>query len=375
MNNLNAQQLKKERKFIFFAFFALTLFGLLMIYESSSMQALKTTGDAAFYFKKQCIFFIISIICFFLTLLIDIDFLQRYSKELLLFTLLALLFVVLIGKSAGGAKRWFSIGGFHIQPSEFLKISFLLYCADYCQRKKNVIKNFTAGLLPVGFILVGICLLVLLQPDMGTAIFWLLWIIIYLFIYRARLKHLILVIVTGVCASAVLIHFYPYRLRRIVSYLNPFADPQGAGFQLIQSQIAYGSAGIWGLGLGEGRQKLFFLPAAHTDFIFSIVAEEWGLIGTLGFLVFFFILFHKMFNIAKSSRDDFRTAILWGAILIFFLEVIINIGVSCGLLPTKGLPLPFVSYGGSSLVVHYILLALFFNASRVVKDVSLQEKA
>ena len=367
-SNLNAKKLKKERKFIFFTFFALTLFGLLMIYESSSMQAFKITGDPAYYFKRQFIFLIISIICFFLALLLDIDLIQRYSKELLLLTLLALLFVVLIGKSAGGARRWFSIGGFHVQPSEFLKVSFLLYCADYCQRKKNVIKNIATGLLPLGFILGGICLLVLLQPDMGTAIFWLLWIIIFLFIFKARIKHLVLVILSGSFASFALIHFYPYRMRRIVSYLNPFADPQGAGFQLIQSQIAYGSAGIWGLGLGEGRQKLFYLPAAHTDFIFSIIAEEWGLIGTLGFLALFFLLFHKMFVIATSVKDDFRSAVLWGVLLIFFLEIIINIGVSSGLLPTKGLPLPFISYGGSSLVVHYILLALFFNASRPVRE-------
>lgn len=364
--------LKKERRLLFISFVALTLFGLLMIYESSSMQAFKTTGDPGLFFKKQLIFFGIGLVCFFLTLLIDLDLLERFNKELLLATFIVLLLVVLFGKAAGGARRWFYVGSFYIQPSEFLKITFLLYCADYCQRKKNVIKNIAQGLLPLAVILGAICMLVLLQPDLGAAIFWLLWSILFLFLFRARLRHLASIVIMGGVASFFLIHFYPYRLRRVLSYLNPFADPQGAGFQLIQSQIAYGSGGIWGVGLGEGRQKLFFLPAAHTDFIFSIIAEELGLIGSLGLLALFALLFHKMVAIAREAADDFRSGILWGVVLVFFLEIAINIGVSCGLLPTKGLPLPFMSYGGSSLVVHYILLGLFFNASRPLPEYNIK---
>jgi len=356
--------LKRRRRFLFVSFVALTLFGLLMIYESSSMHAFQTTGDPAYFFKKQLIFFGIALLCFFLTLLVDLDFLERFNKELLLATFIVLLLVALFGKAAGGARRWFYLGGFYVQPSEFLKITFLLYCADYCQRKKNVIKNISQGLLPLMVILGAICLLMLLQPDLGAAIFWVLWSILFLFIFRARLRHLASIVIMGGVASFFLIHFYPYRLRRIFSYINPFADPQGAGFQLIQSQIAYGSGGIWGVGFGESRQKLFFLPAAHTDFIYSIIAEELGLIGSLGLLVLFGVLFHKMTVIARGAAAGFRSGILWGVVLVFFLEIAINIGVSCGLLPTKGLPLPFMSYGGSSLVVHYILLGLFFNASR-----------
>jgi len=357
-------ELKTERRFLFISFVAITLFGLLMIYESSSMYAFKTTGDPSYFFKKQLFFFAVGLVCFFLTLLVDIDFLQRRNKELLLATFIVLLLVVLVGRTVGGARRWFYLGGFYMQPSEFLKITFLLYCADYCQRKRNVIKNVSQGLLPLAVILGAICLLMLLQPDLGGAIFWMLWSILFLFLFRARLRHLGSIVLAGAAASFFLILFYPYRVRRILSYLNPFADPQGAGFQLIQSQIAYGSGGIWGVGFGEGRQKLFFLPAAHTDFIFSIIAEELGLLGALSLLFFFVLLFHKMFAIAKGAADDFRSGVLWGVVFVFFLEVVINIGVSCGILPTKGLPLPFMSYGGSSLVVHYILLALFFNASR-----------
>ncbi|MEM7816580.1 MAG: FtsW/RodA/SpoVE family cell cycle protein, partial [Candidatus Aenigmatarchaeota archaeon] len=188
---------------------------------------------------------------------------------------------------------------------------------------------------------------------------------LFLFLHRAKKRHLIFVVVFGVLISFFLIRTHPYRFRRISAYLSPFTDPLDIGYQIVQSQIAYIEGGLLGRGLGESRQKLFFLPAAHTDFIFSIIAEEFGLLGSLGFIFLFFIIFNKMVNIAKLIEDRFRRGILWGIILILFLEVIINIGVSCGVFPTKGLPLPFVSYGGSNLVIHYILLGIFFNSSRV----------
>ena len=356
--------LKKERRFLFIAFLALTLFGILMIYESSSVQAFKDKADAAYFFKRQLFFLFIGVFFFSLTLLVDLENLRRYSKEFLLFTLLCLVMVIFIGKRAGGAKRWLQLGLFRFQPSEMLKIFFLLYCADYCRRKRGLIKNVKQGLFPLGIILSAMCALLVIQPDLGTAVFWVLWTILFLFLFGARVKHLGFVILAGIIISFFLIKLYPYRLSRIIAYLNPFGDPRGAGFQLIQSQIAYGVGGVWGVGLGEGLQKLFFLPAAHTDFIFSIIAEEFGLLGSLGLIFIFFLIFYKMFKIAKLSPDSFKRGLLWGIVFIFFLEVAINVGVSCGLFPTKGMPLPFISYGGSSLVIHYILLGLFFNASR-----------
>jgi len=356
--------LKRERKFLFIAFLALTLLGTLMIYESSSLYAFKAKADAAYFFKKQSFSFLVGIFFFSLTLLLDLEFLKRHNKEFLLITLFFLIMVIFFGKRTGGAKRWLQIGPIAFQPSELLKITFLLYCADYCRRKRGLIRNVRLGLIPLGFSLLLICLLLVLQPDLGTAIFWVLWTVSFLFLFGARGKHLLFVILFGAIITIFLIKLYPYRLSRIIAYLNPFGDPKGSGFQLIQSQIAYGVGGIWGVGLGEGLQKLFFLPAAHTDFIFSIIAEEFGLWGSLGLIFVFFVIFHKMFAIAKFSQDGFRRGLLWGIVLIFFLEIGINIGVSCGLLPTKGLPLPFLSYGGSNLVVHYILLGLFFNASR-----------
>ena len=364
IKKLSIVRLRHERKFIFITFFALTLFGLLMIYESSSIYAFKSTGDAGYFFKKQLFFFIIGLIFFLATLLVDLELLKRYNKEFLLLAIILLVVVLIFGKKVGGARRWLHLGGFSLQPSEILKVAFLLYCADYYRRKRKLLKNIRLGLFPLGVVLGFICLLLLIQPDLGTAAFWVLWCICFLFLFKAKKRHLVTIILVGIVASVFLVKLYPYRTRRITAYVNPFSDPKGSGFQLIQSQIAYGAGGIWGVGLGEGRQKLSFLPAAHTDFVFSIVAEEFGILGSLGLLGLFFLLFHKMFIIAKDARDDFRIAIMWGIIFIFFLEVVINIGVSCGLFPTKGLPLPFMSYGGSNLVVHYVLLGLFFNASR-----------
>jgi len=356
--------LKKDRRFLFVAFLTLTLFGILMIYEASSLYAFKASGDPAYFFKKQAFSFLIGIFFFSLTLLTDLDFLKRHSKKFLILTFALLIMIIFFGKSGGGAKRWLEIGPIGFQPSELLKITFLLYCADYCNRKRGLIRNIRLGLIPLGFILLLICCLLILQPDLGTAIFWVFWTILFLFLFGVKRKHLFFVIFVGIVIAFFLIKLYPYRVSRIIAYFDPFKDPKGSGFQLIQSQIAYGVGGFWGVGLGEGLQKLFFLPAAHTDFIFSIIAEEFGLWGSLGLIFIFFLMFHKMFIIAKFSRDGFRQGILWGIILIFFLEIGINIGVSCGLFPTKGLPLPFMSYGGSNLVVHYVLLGLFLNASR-----------
>ncbi len=359
--------LKKERWFILVTFLVLTLFGLLMVYESSSVYAFKSAPgqDPAYFFKKQLLFFFVAISLFLFTLIIDLEYLKRYSKEFFLFTLIILTLLIFFGREAGGAKRWFSLAGLNVQPSEILKLSFLLYCADYFRRKKTLLRNFKTGLLPLGIVSSLIFFLLILQPDLGGAIFWVIWLIFFLFLFGARKKHLISIVLIGIIISFFLIKVSPYRFERIVAYINPFADPRGSGFQLVQSQIAYGEGGIWGVGFGQGRQKLSFLPAGHTDFVFSIIAEEFGIIGSFGLIFIFLLLFKKMYLIAKQSHSDFGSALLWGIIFIFFLEISINLGVSCGLLPTKGLPLPFMSYGGSSLVVHYILLGLFFNASRI----------
>ncbi|MCF7886912.1 MAG: putative lipid II flippase FtsW [Candidatus Omnitrophica bacterium] len=365
INNLKKwESLRKERRIIFSLIFSLTLIGLLFIYESSSLYALKHYNDSAYFFKKQILFFILALFSFCGVLFIDLDFLRQQSKKILLFLIVILIIVLFFGQKSGGASRWIQLGGFNFQPSELLKIFFLIYCADYCSRKKIILKDLNYGFIPVGLVLAVICLLLLFQPDLGGVIFWIIWFLIFVYLYGAKLKHLAIIILGCLISFFFLVKLYPYRVRRIIAYLDPFSDPQGSGFQIIQSQLAYSRGGVLGVGLGEGKQKLFFLPAAHTDFIFSIIAEELGLILTLGIASMFFLIIHKMLKISDFIDDNFRKGILFGIAIIFFLEAFINIGVTCGLLPTKGMSLPFISYGGTNLIVHYILLGLFFNASK-----------
>lgn len=361
---IDAVNLNKERRFLFFAVISLTFLGILMVYEASSIYAFRTTGDPMYFFKRQVIYFLIGLILFFLTLFADLEFFRRYNKGLLLANCLLLIALLIIGKKGGGARRWFNVLYFNIQPSELLKVTFLVYAADYFNRKGTIIRDFKHGLLPIGAVLCFICALLVVQPDLGSAAFWFIWVLSFAFLCRADSRHLAAIFFSAVVAAFFLIKFFPYRFRRITAYLDPFADPQGSGFQIIQSQIAYGEGGLAGTGLGEGKQKLFFLPAAHTDFIFSIVAEEFGLAGVSAIFIFFVVIFRKMFAIIKTAVDPFRRNILTGVLLVFSLEAFINIGVSSGLLPTKGLSLPFISYGGSNMLAHYVLLGLFFNASR-----------
>jgi len=365
---MDAMDLNKERRFIFFTFISIALFGLLMVFEASGIYAFRTTGDPMYFFKRQAIYFAIGIIGFFLILFADLEFLRRQNKTIFIANIVLLIVLLVLGKKGGGAKRWFSLSYFNIQPSEILKVTYLLYAAEYFRRKGAVIRNFKEGLMPLGFVLCSMCALLVVQPDLGSAAFWMIWTIFFLFVCRANNRHLLIIIGSTLVAAFFLIKFFPYRFRRMTAYVNPFADPRGSGFQIIQSQIAYAEGGIPGVGFGEGKQKLFFLPAAHTDFIFSVIAEEFGFIGVSLIIGLLLIVFNRMFHIVKVATDPFRRNILLGVLMIFFLEVVINVGVSSGLFPTKGLSFPFISYGGSNLIAHFILLGLFFNASRPAKE-------
>ena len=363
------KKLQRERRKIFLIVFGLSLFGLLMIYEASSIYAWRLTGDSAYFFKRQLVYFILGLIAFFSVLAVDLEFLRRKSALLLAVNLIFLALVLIIGRQVGGARRWLSLGGFSIQPSEFLKISFLLYCVDYLCRKGGALRNFHRGMLPL-LVVGGVsACLILLAPDLGTVIFWLGWLFLMLFIANARKKHLMFLVLAGLIGGGVLVKLYPYRVQRLTSYLNPWADPHGSGFQLIQSQIAYGSGGITGVGLGASNQKFLFLPAAHTDFVFSIVAEEFGFLGAIGMIGIFFFLFHTMFTLSFRITKPFQRMLCVGIALVMGLEIAVNIGVTCGLFPTKGLSLPFLSYGGSNLIVHYLLLGILFKSTKTDENI------
>jgi len=269
------KSLNGERRFIFCTIFLLTLFGILMVYESSSMYAYKITSDYQYFLIRQVIYFALSLVFFLLALVADLDYLRRHNKLFLILTLALLVLVLVIGRAAGGATRWLKLPGFNLQPSEILKITFLFYAVEYFRRKGTDIKNFSQGLLPLGLVLIAICALLILQPDLGTAVFWIVWTMIFLILYRAKAKHIAPIIVFGLIALIFLIKLHPYRFRRITAYINPFADPQGTGFQLVQSQIAFGSGGLTGVGWARGRRNYFFCRQRILILFFLLLPKKW----------------------------------------------------------------------------------------------------
>jgi cell division protein FtsW len=340
--------------------------GVVMIYSSSSIYAWERLGSSTYFLKRHLIYLVTGLLGAFLLMSIDYRILKRFAKPLLLISLLLLILVLLpgIGKEIAGAKRWFRIMGFSFQPSEFAKLAILIYAAEYLSRKQNYIGDFFKGFMPAMIVLGTTILLIILQPDLGTAVSIVVMVFLMLYVGGVELSHLGLVILLAIPVFYVLILSAPYRRARIVTFLNPWVDPKGSGFQIIQSQIALASGGIFGVGLGKSLQKLFYLPAAHTDFIFSIIAEELGFIGAVTVIVLFLIFILQAARIAKNAIDAFGYYLSLGIIAIIGFEVIVNIGVSLGNLPTKGLPLPFISYGGSSLAFDMVSVALLLNISR-----------
>ncbi len=346
--------------------FILLAIGVVMIYSASSIYAWERLGSSAYFLKRHLIYLALGLMATLFSMSIDYRLLKKFAKPLLLFSFFLLVLVLLpgVGREIAGAKRWFRILSFSFQPSELAKLSVLIYMAEYLSRKEDNIRDFYRGFMPAVTVLAAFSLLILLQPDLGTAVSIVVVVLMMLFVCGVRLTHLGLVFLLAIPAFYILILSAPYRRVRIAAFLNPWADPKGSGFQIIQSQVALASGGIFGVGLGKSLQKLFYLPAAHTDFIFSIIAEELGLLGAAGVIVLFIIFILQAARIAKNSIDAFGYYLSVGIAAMIGFEVVVNIGVSLGNLPTKGLPLPFISYGGSSLIFDMLSVGLLLNVSR-----------
>jgi len=340
--------------------------GTVVIYSSSSIYAWQTKGDSFYYLNRHLISLIIGFMCMLLAMAVDCEVLKKIAKPLFFISVFFLILSLVpgIGKQVSGAKRWIRIGPFGFQPSEFIKITFIIYLAEYISRRKNIINNFIKGLLPVLISLGAPCLLILLQPDLGTTIALVMITFILLFSAGLSYRYFFIAGISSIPVLYLLIFRVAYRRARILAFLNPWADPQGNGFQIIQSQIALGSGGLFGQGLGQGKQKLFYLPAAHTDFIFSVIGEEMGMIGAAVVIILFILLIWQMIKVVRFNEDDFLRYMSMGVVSLIALQVVVNIGVSLGMFPTKGLPLPFISYGGSSLIFNMTAIGLLLNASR-----------
>ena len=288
---------------------------------------------------------------------------QRLSPWLL-FLAIALLILVMIpgiGREVNGAQRWLPMGVITLQPSEFAKLAVLLYAAGYLVRQEEAVRHHWSGLAKLIAILSVVAALLLLEPDFGATVIIVGVVVGMTFLAGARLVYVLAMLVAAAMALALLVLSAPYRMKRLTAYQDPWADPFGSGFQLVQSLIAFGQGEWWGVGLGNSVQKLFYLPEAHTDFVFSIWSEETGLIGATAMIALFVMLIARVLNIgwrAAAQQRPFEAYVCFGAALMFAGQAFVNMGASSGLLPTKGLTLPFVSYGGNSLIVNCMLLGM-----------------
>ncbi|MCX7928009.1 MAG: putative lipid II flippase FtsW [Candidatus Omnitrophica bacterium] len=341
--------------------------GIVMIYSSSAIFALERYKDSSFFLKRHLIFVVLGFLATFMVMSIDYKRLRVFSKPLLITALILLILVLIpgIGKEVAGARRWFRYKFISFQPSEFAGLALVIYLADFISRKEADIRSLTRALMPVLLVLGAICLLLLAQPDLGTTISLATVVFVMLFVAGVDGRYLLGLLTTAAVFFWLLIIKEPYRMRRMTAFLNPWLDPQGSGFQIIQSQIALGSGGILGVGLGQSKQKLFYLPAAHTDFIFSIIGEELGLLGAIAVILLFIIFIRLGIKIIKYSHDRFGFFLALGLLTLLTFKSVVNLGVSCGVFPTKGLPLPFISYGGSSFIFDMISVGLLLNIARV----------
>ena len=358
--------MRNIRTSIFLVIAILLAIGAIMVYSSSAIYAYENIGDSLFFFKRHVLFMALGAAAALFFMSFDYRRLRVYSRHIALLVILLLMVVLVpfLGSEVGGARRWFRIWNFSFQPAEMAKLGLIIYLADFLSRKSSYINNFLHTLLPLLIVTGTVMGLILLQPDLGTVIVIGSFTLILLFCAGIRWAYIAALFVLSLPAFYLLIYKVPYRWRRIKVFLNPWEDPRGTGFQIIQSFLALGSGGLFGVGLGMSKQKLFYLPEAHTDFIFSIIGEELGLMGSLSVTTLFIILIWQGMRIAFKAKDSFGKFLSLGVISMIALEVIINIGVTIGALPTKGLPLPFISYGGSALVFHMIAVALLLNVAK-----------
>ncbi len=350
-----------ESKAIILITFTLVAIGVVMIYSASGVYADQIYHNSTYFLKRQILYVFLGISAFLASSAVDLDFLKRNSKVFIgvSFALLVMVFIPVLGHSAGGARRWIQLPFFTFQPVEFAKLSMCIYLSDYLSRKRQPItKGSISVFVPPAVIMFVLFSLVILQPDLGSCVFLVILMGILFFLSGIRIRYILIAATFVVSGIVFLILRAPYRMNRITAYLDPWKDPQGGGFQIIQSFLAFGLGGINGAGLGKSSQKLFYLPQSHTDFIFSIIGEELGLIGALAVVALFAAFFFFGNRLAQRCKDPFARLLAFSLVVFITLQALINLLVAVGLIPTKGLPLPFVSYGGTALVFHMICVGL-----------------
>jgi cell division protein FtsW len=339
--------------------------GTAMIYSSSSIIALEKFKDGQYFLKKQLFFVFVGMTAMIVMTRTPYTQLKKwaYPGMLLSFVLLSCLLVPHLGMKRGGATRWLNLGGFSFQVTELVKISVVIFLAHLLTRKAHQLKDFSKGVL-VPLIATSIAiLLILLEPDFGTAVIIATILLLMLFIAGAQIKHLSFLVAAFIPVGVALILYKGYRLTRLTAFLDPWKDADNTGFQIIQSLLSFGSGGTFGVGIGDGMQKLFYLPEPHTDFILSIIAEESGFIGVAIVIVMFAVFAFRGFMIALKAPDLFGTLLAAGLTMVIVMEAFINIAGVMGLIPLKGLVLPFLSYGGTAFIMTMTAVGILLNIS------------
>lgn len=340
--------------------------GIIMVYSSSSVLAAKRFGDNYYFLKRQALFAMLGgtalLICRYVPYMVY----KKLVYPILFLGIFLLLALQVPGwaHEIGGAKRWFRFMGWSFQPSEFAKLALIIYLAYSMSKKQENIKKFGIGFLPHAIVLGSFLVLVLIQPDFGMAFIIGIIAWVMLFIGGVRISYLFTAAVALLPFAYLVLINAGYRIRRLVAFLSPWEHQNDAGYQIIHSLMAFGSGGIIGKGLGNSHQKLFYLPEPHTDFIFSVVGEELGLIGVCGIIGIYLVILCVGFRIALKGADPFANYLTIGITATLGVQVIVNMGVVLGLFPTKGLTLPFISYGGSSLVLSMASIGILLNISR-----------
>lgn len=356
--------MKKIDKTLLIAVIILSLFGLLMIYSSSSIWASYKFNDSYKYLKSQAIFLLVGYLIIFIVSNINYNIYKLYSNKILLGCIILLILVLIpgVGSIRNGSRSWFGIGSFGIQPSEFAKLGLIIFTSKYLTTNK--IKDIKTSVLPILLVVIFIFGLIMLQPDFGTGIILVMTIICLLFVSGVNMSFFVKIGILGLIGIVILIIIAPYRLVRITSFLNPWADPLGSGFQIIQSLYAIGPGGLLGMGLGNSIQKHFYLPEPQTDFIFSIISEELGFAGVLIVSSLFITIIYKGISISLKQEDNFAKYLSFGISFSLAFQTILNLMVVIGLIPVTGVTLPFLSYGGSSLLVSMTYIGILLNISK-----------
>ncbi len=352
--------------YLFFTTLILVMIGVMMIFSSSAIFAEEKYGDSYYFLKRELIYAGMGLVALIFASKFPYKYYSKFIYPMLggTFVVMLLSFIPAFSHSAGGASRWVSLGGITMQPSEITKVSVIIFVAYLIAKKKDRIVDFKKGFLPIMGVAGFFILMILAQKDLGSAFVLASVVFFLLYIAGTRISYLMALFLGALPVLYGLIFSVAFRRRRILAFLDPWKYKQDFAFQVIQSFVAFRSGGLFGSGLGQSKQKLFYLPEAHTDFIFSVLGEELGMIGVVVVMLLFSFFIYRGVKIARKTRDEFGMFLALGITLLIGIEAFINFGVVMGILPTKGLALPFISYGGSSLILSMFSVGILLNVSK-----------